>query len=111
MPDNKCQSYAHINSEQMQNLLQCMAVCKSCVAQCVQEGCKKSAALCNECAEACYLAIKFKCCNSEFCTQALKLCGEICKKCADECKKLQPQPCKECAEICARCCKSCCCDC
>ena len=108
MPENKYQSFAHVNTEQMQNLFHCMAICKSCVAYCVQEGCKKTAVLCNECAEACHLAIKFKCCDSEFCNQALKLCSDVCKKCAEACKKLEIPHCKECADMCNRCSVTCC---
>jgi hypothetical protein len=103
----KSQSFSHLNTDQIQNLLHCMAVCKSCAKMCIEEGHKKTASLCHECADVCDLAIKLKCCESQFADKILDLCSQMCKKCAEECERMHAQHCKECAEVCRDCSNTC----
>lgn len=101
------QSFKHLNTDQIKNLMECMAVCKSCAKMCIDEGHQKTAISCIDCADICDLALKFSSCGSEFKDQALELCGQVCKKCAAECDKMQVQHCKECAVICKECSETC----
>jgi hypothetical protein len=100
-------NFSELKGEQLENLLACMATCRACCNKCIEEGNKKTAAVTSECADACDLAIKWKCCNGNFTNQALELCAQVCKKCADECGHAQSEHCKECADICTRCSNSC----
>lgn len=107
MKENNLKSFSNLKSDQIQNLMQCIAVCTACAHKCVQEGHKKTAVICHECAEVCDLALKLKCTGSEFSDQVLDLCADVCKKCAAECQKMQVQHCKECGDVCNTCSESC----
>jgi|GEM_PF-1537484 len=100
-------SFPQIDFKEMQNMMECMSVCAACAKKCVDEGQKKTAALCAECADICSLAIKAKSSQSEFQHQIMDLCAKICKRCAEECKKMKVDHCQECAEVCTRCSESC----
>lgn len=99
--------FQNVNTPEVQTLSQCLATCKECGKMCLEEGQARTAIICNECAEICDLALKFKCCNSEFANQALDLCGQICKRCASECGKANSAHCQECADVCKRCAEVC----
>jgi len=96
-----------LKDEQMQTLLNCMATCRACAKLCIDEGHKVTAVICGKCADVCELAIKFKCCNSEFSHQVMGLCVQICKKCSAECEKMQAAQCKECCVVCRQCAACC----
>ena len=99
--------FPHTNSKEMHQMMECMSVCTACSKKCIDEGHKKTAALCAECADVCALAIKAMSSQSEFKQQIMELCAQVCQKCADECKKMQVDHCQECAEICKRCSECC----
>jgi hypothetical protein len=104
---DKYKSFSNLDTEQMHHLLACMIICESCANKCVQEGHKKTAKACKDCAEVCDLAIKLKCTDSNHANQTLKLCEDVCKQCATECNQMEAQHCKECAQICKRCSEMC----
>lgn len=101
------QSFAEVQSPQMQTLLECMAVCACCAKKCLEEGNKTTASLCAECSEICHMAIKALCCHSSFEDQIIELCSNACQKCAAECKKMKANHCQECAEACKQCEEAC----
>lgn len=91
----------------MQTMLECMSVCVACAKKCLDEGHKKTAALCAECADICCLAIKAASSHSTFEREVMELCSKACKKCAEECKKMQVNHCQECSEVCNTCAQAC----
>jgi hypothetical protein len=99
--------FPNTDSREMHCIMECMSICTACSKKCIEEGHKKTALICADCAKICDLAIQFKSCESEFQTQVLDLCAQICKKCADECNKMKAQHCQECAEACRRCVEAC----
>jgi hypothetical protein len=99
--------FPEAHSQHMQTMLECMSVCVSCAKKCLEEGHKRTAALCAECADICTLAIKAGSGRSEFEHEIMELCANVCKKCADECKNMQAKHCQECAEVCKRCADAC----
>ena len=100
-------SFPQIDSKEMQKLMECMSVCAACSKMCIDQGQKKTAALCAECADICSLAIKAQSNQSEFQHQIMDLCAQICRRCAEECKKMKVEHCQECAEVCIGCAESC----
>jgi hypothetical protein len=101
------QSFSSLNTEQILNLMKCMAICKACWRKCIEEDNKETAVLCAECAEVCDLALRLKCANSQFSNDMLKLCAEVCKRCGEACQRIEAQHCKECGDICNRCSATC----
>lgn len=99
--------FQNIHTPEVQALSDCMTTCKACAKICIEEGHAKTAAICNDCSEVCDLALKCKCCNSEFTNQLFDLCGQVCKRCADECSKAHTSHCQECGEICKQCAEAC----
>lgn len=95
------------HSPHMQTLQECMSVCCGCAKKCLEEGHKKTAALCSDCADVCTLAIKACSGHSELEHEIMELCSTTCKKCSDECKKMDAKHCKECAEVCKNCSEVC----
>jgi len=92
-------SFPQTDSKEMQKLMECMSVCAACSKMCIDQGQKKTAALCAECADVCSLAIKAQSNQSEFQHQIMDLCAQICRRCAEECKKMKV--CTRCAESCS----------
>jgi len=99
--------FPQINTPEIRALIECMNTCKACAKKCIEGGNKKTALLCGECCEICDLAIKYKCCDSEFTQQVLDLCGQVCRQCATECNRIESAHCHECAEACRRCAEVC----
>ena len=99
--------FPEIHNEPMRILFECMGTCVACSKKCIEEGHKKTASLCAECADICILAIKALCAHSLFTDEIMELCTHACKKCSDECKKMQAQHCQECSDICGRCSEAC----
>jgi len=104
---NKFSQFPNTDTREMHCMMECMSICLACAKKCVEEGYKKTALLCNDCAKICDLAIQFKSCDSEFQHQVLDLCAQICKRCADECQKMEAGHCQECAEACKHCAEAC----
>ncbi len=86
----------------MHRLMECMSICAACAKKCIEEGHKKTAALCVECADMCALTIKSISCQSEFNRQLTDLCAQVCQRCGEECNKMKVQHCQECTEACKR---------
>ncbi len=105
--NNESTEFPEAHTPHMQTMLECMSVCVACAKKCLEEGHKKTAAICAECADICSLAIKASSGHSNFETEIMELCSNACKKCADECKKMQVKHCQECAEVCKRCAEAC----
>lgn len=99
--------FPEAHSQHMQTMLECMSVCVACAKKCLEEGHKKTAAICAECADICSLAIKAASGHSNFETEIMELCANACKKCADECENMQVRHCQECSEVCKRCAEAC----
>lgn len=104
---NKNTEFPEAHSPHMRTMLECMSVCISCSKKCLEEGHKKTASLCSECADICTLAIRASNGHSEFKNEIMKLCSTVCKKCAEECKTMQAKHCLECAEVCEQCASAC----
>lgn len=96
-----------METHHMQVMLQCMGVCIACSKMCLEEGHKVTAALCNECADVCALAIKAANGEFKFEKQIMELCSKVCKKCSEECGKMSAKHCQECAEVCKECAEAC----
>ncbi|WP_068471416.1 four-helix bundle copper-binding protein [Candidatus Protochlamydia phocaeensis] len=99
--------YSNLDTPEMHAIMECLSICKACAKKCIEEGHQRIACLCNDCAELCDLAVKFKSCNSEWTQQVLDLCGNICRQCANECGRMQSRYCQECAEACRRSAEAC----
>lgn len=104
-PEKRSNPSSSTNAKQ-KALQECIISCLKTGKQCMDEGKKKTACLCAECAEICQLALKATCCQSEFQQQISDLCAEVCKRCSEECERDQScqecsQKCKECAECCS----------
>ena len=93
MGQDNYESFSHLNSELILNLMKCMAICKSCTHKCIEEGNKE--------------AVKFECAESGFSNQVLDLCAQVCDKCAAACLRVDAQHCEECADMCLVCRDSC----
>lgn len=104
---NKSTEFQEIYSQQVQTIQECMSTCIACAKKCLEEGHKKTAVLCAECADICTLSIKAACCHSEFEHEIMELCATVCRRCAEECKKMQVRHCQECADVCKRCAEAC----
>lgn len=110
MSNQQKQSYSafpHLAHEHMHLLMNCFSACCACAKMCIDEGHKKSAILCNECADVCSLAIKFHSSDSEFNKQVLQLCAQVCKRCGEECSKMEAAHCKQCSVLCFECAEAC----
>lgn len=99
--------FPQTDTRQMHMMMECMSICAACSKKCIEEGHKKTAALCAECSDICGLAVKSSSCQSEFNHQILDLCAQVCRRCAEECQKMQAQHCQECAEVCRLCADAC----
>lgn len=103
----KYKEFPQVNSPHLQAIMECMIVCIACSVKCIEEGHKKTAILCAECADVCDLAIKSASSQSEFNNHIMELCAQVCQRCAEECRKMQVQHCIECAEACNQCAEAC----
>lgn len=103
----KYTEFPQTDTRYMHAIMECMSICVACTKKCIEDGHKKMAALCAECADVCALAIKSASCQSEFNPQIMDLCSQICRHCANECQKMQAQHCQECAEACNLCAEAC----
>jgi hypothetical protein len=99
--------FPQTSSREMHALMECMSICSSCCKKCIEEGHKKTAELCGECADICALTIKSQSCQSDMQQQITDLCVQCCQRCASECQKVQAQHCQECADICNQCATAC----
>lgn len=100
--------FPQTDTREMHTLMECMSICAACSKKCIEEGHKKTAELCAECADICGLTVKAKSYQSEFQNQILELCAQACRKCAEECQRMeQAQHCQECADACQRCADAC----
>lgn len=99
--------FPNLDTREMHQLMECMSICKACAKKCTEEGNKHLACLCQDCADICDLAIKYKSCESDYCQQVLDLCAQICRQCANECSRMQSNYCKECGEACRHCAEAC----
>lgn len=100
--------FAHLETKEMHQLMECMIICRACAKKCTEEGNKYLAFLCQDCSEICDLAIKLKSSHSEYCHQILDLCAQVCRHCANECSRhTQSAHCQECAEACRHCAEAC----
>jgi hypothetical protein len=95
--------FPQADTDQIHKMMNCLSICAACSKKCLEEGHKKTAAVCAECADVCALAIKSTCVESEFNEQIVDLCAQVCNRCTDQCKKTQIQSCQECAEVCRQC--------
>ncbi|MDP1835395.1 MAG: four-helix bundle copper-binding protein [Chlamydiales bacterium] len=112
MPDqskqpNRFTEFPHISHEHLQIMMKCMSICASCAKMCINEGHKKTAVLCNECADVCALAIKLHSGDSEFNPDIMNLCSKVCARCAEECGEMDAEHCQQCSQICQECSESC----
>jgi hypothetical protein len=96
-------AFPHTDTPEMQILMKCMSVCAACAKKCLDEGHKKTAALCSDCSNICALTIKARSSLSELQRPILELCIQACQHCADECNKMKVAHCQECAEVCRQC--------
>lgn len=103
----KYSEFPQTDSSHMRTMMECMSICASCAKKCIEEGNKKTACACMECADTCALAIKAASCQSDFKEQIMDLCSQICTYCADECQKMQSKHCQECASACRECAEAC----
>lgn len=65
--------FPEAHNPHMQTMLECMSVCTACAKKCLEEGHKKTAALCAECADVCSLAIKAASGHSHFENEVMEL--------------------------------------
>ncbi|MBA2369922.1 MAG: four-helix bundle copper-binding protein [Candidatus Protochlamydia sp.] len=105
--NGKNTAFPQTDTNHMHTLMECMSICAACAKKCIEEGHKRSAALCAECSDVCALAIKSASCQSEFNHQIMDLCAQICDRCAVECQKMQVRHCQECAVSCKKCSEAC----
>jgi hypothetical protein len=99
--------FPQTDTHHMHTMMECMSICTACAKKCIEEGHKKTAQLCAECADVCALAIKAHSSQSEFSQQIMDLCAQVCKRCGDECSRMQVQHCQQCADICRQCAEAC----
>jgi hypothetical protein len=99
--------FPDMGTTHMQAMMECMSICEACAKMCLDEGHKKTAQLCVECADICAMAIKSSNFHSEFQPQIMDLCVQVCQRCAEECKKMKAKHCQECAEVCTTCADAC----
>jgi hypothetical protein len=99
--------FPHASHAHMHTLMDCYTICAACAKMCTEEGHKKTALLCSDCADICALAIKLHSRDSEFNRQILALCAEVCTRCARECATMKAKHCQQCSEICHACAKAC----
>lgn len=104
---NSDTEFPELNTHHMLMMFRCMGVCAACSKKCIEEGHKKTAALCGECADVCSLAIKAANGQFEFKKQIMELCEQVCKRCSEECKQMSAKHCQECAEVCKQCADAC----
>ena len=99
--------FPKVYNSAMQSMLECFSMCTACSKKCIEEQHKTTAAICEECADICSLAIKASSGESTFESDILKLCKTACLKCAEECKKMDAEHCQECAKVCQQCAEVC----
>jgi hypothetical protein len=101
--DESRSEFPHVNTPEMHILMKCLSICTACSKKCLEEGHKKTAALCADCADICSLTIKARSNWSDLQRPILELCIQACQRCADECVKMQTAYCLECASVCKQC--------
>jgi hypothetical protein len=103
----KSSEFPEAHNPNVQAMQECMSVCVACAKKCLDEGYKKTAAVCADCADVCSLAIKATSGHSNFERDIMDLCATVCKSCAEECKKIQVKHCQECSDVCHHCAEAC----
>ena len=93
----------------------CARWCELCVTECIQmdmPGMSHMTALCRDCAESCFMAIKFMSRKSPYFFMTCHVCAEICDACAIACEQQAIEhsdndtfhncaaACRQCAERC-----------
>ena len=103
----KFSEFPHAQHEHMNLLLTCFTICSSCSKMCLEEGHKESAALCQDCADVCSLAIQLHSRDSEFSDAIMLLCAEVCRRCSEVCSQMKAKHCQQCSDICKQCALAC----
>lgn len=100
---SRARMFAPVSTHDIQILRECSVYCRISSKTCLQNGYKREALICIQCAEICELAAKFKSCQSEFLSKVFQLCAHVCQRCEIEINKLPLEECKKCVEACKKC--------
>jgi hypothetical protein len=89
----------------------CGRACEECFAMCLKEADAHARLMCiqhlKDCADLCFLAVKYMSSGSMHTKALCALCAEVCDQCAMECGKFKDQHCQDCAKICHECADQC----